>query len=398
MPHQGRATSPSSKVKTRARELQKTLHRLHKRVLTQPNLGSAVERARPRVRRYWHLPRIESPYPVIKAREPAIDPSLYVSQVEKDNVRHTLTSHRLSQAKHVERLMVQFSGLSLTDRLSTPSAAWCSLERLPPEMIASIASHLAFWDKKALASTSQRMYDVLGPVKPPDRFSWKIHILTAFNRVPNEYFDITYFKPDQISCELVRIQRQLPSGLRRGHYVFDPSKTRLKDLNCLYFPLGFQTRFQDMTVRCLTLGQFIAIQINLYIRRLLTETLNREFTAVEGVSAEVSTKAVLKSKADGPNGTNKWEVIREDWMNVEYPSRPALEIPWKVYTTSAWDESIELMKRMGYDFIRGQFCLHGRLCQIEDSKTNEECDNPIIAGGKKRSLEMTVDPYDSEEL
>lgn len=39
---------------------------------------ASAKKAVPRVRRFWFLPHIESPYPAVKAREPMLDPSMYV--------------------------------------------------------------------------------------------------------------------------------------------------------------------------------------------------------------------------------------------------------------------------------------------------------------------------------
>lgn len=318
------------------------------------------------------LPHVESLYSAVKGREPILDPLMF------------------PQTKIVSRLTGRFSGLSLCDRsLSSPSTSFSSLEQLPSEILILIATNLAFWDKKALVSTSWRIYHLLGTIKPPDRFSWRVHTLTSFNRAPIEYFDVTILQSDDIKQELTRLVKQLPEKLRRGHYFFDPTKTRMKDLSCLYFPSRYYTIFGGRKTRCRTLGQFIAIQINEYIGRLLLEAKRgAHSTSKRCLRADIDAGPQQESERSSIAG--KWRETYESWMLGKLCSeseKPTLA----VLSRSAWEESLELLLRMGFDIVHGRTCFNGKICEVGIDEGVQ-----IRAKPRRKKRRLDFDPSDDD--
>lgn len=303
-----------------------------------------------------------------------------------------LTNNRFPQSKHVTRLMIQFSGLSLSDRPSLTSTSCTPLERLPPEIVIAIATHLAFWDKRALASTSRRIYHLLGSVGPPDRFSWRIHKLTSFNRAPWEFFDVTIFKPDDIRRELTRLVKQIPKNPKGGHHVFDPAKTRIKDLSCLYFPSGFHTNFRGKRTRCRTLGQFIAIQINEYIARLLMEAKRGESLVISRRGLKPAIDTTLENQTQLSIIAGRWREAYDLWMLGTCRSKTT-RLSWAVLPHSAWEESVELLVRMGFEILHGRTCLDGKICEVGK---DEGVQIRATLRRKKRRLDFDADT-DSED-
>lgn len=394
---------------TYSRIPQKTLRCICCSAVIQRHAGAVAKKATPGVRRFWFLPPIEPPYPVAKAREPMPDPSTYVSAL-RSGTNFTLTIYSIPCAKLVSRLTVQFSGLSLSDRMSTSSAAWSCLERLPPEIIGSIATHLAFWDRKALAGTSQRVYHLLGPDKPPDRFSWRIHLCTSFNRAPSEYFDLTILSPDDLARELMRVLRQTPEALKRGHYVFDPMKSRLKDLSCLYFPVGFQIGYRTKQIRCRTLGQFIALQIDEYINRVLKET--RQAESAIGWRHRASDIETIEGHQQQPKASARiWSDTHDRWFlgtcasistteqrSVQVGGRADTNLPTErpssLCTQRVFlvDASIKLIFKMGYDFMCRRILSDGKICVVREDEWMENCIERAASWCKKRNPDSEAVP------
>ena len=350
-------------------------------------LDDISKKAKPGVRRFWFLPHIDPPYPVIEPRE-LIEPSTLIFTRPIMYQALCLPICSIPYSRLISRLTVRFSCLSLSDRFTTSSAAWSRLERLPPEILILITTHLAFWDKKALSSVSQRIYYLLGPIEPPDRFSWRIHILTSFNLVPSEYFDVTILRPDEVKSELTRIVKQIPRKQRRGHYNFDPRKTRLKDLTCLYYPFGFHTSFRGKRIRCRTLGQFVAIQVNEYIARLLKETKQEESLAMMQRCSELDNDVSYEQRDQLAAIASKWRDIHGQW-EVGTPGSRSARLTLMASPSSGWDESLDFLLRMGYETLCGRIRMYGRICEVgKDEGTEYGSDAmPETLNSKKRSID-----------
>ncbi|KAL8774531.1 MAG: hypothetical protein Q9209_000904 [Squamulea sp. 1 TL-2023] len=255
------------------------------------------------------------------------------------------------------------SRLSFSDNLCTLPAAWSRLENLPLEIFLSITIHLTFFDKKALSSTSWRVYDLLGPVKPPDRFSWRLHLCSSFNRCTDGYFDVTIFKPDDVTRELTRITSQIAETPKRGHYVLDTTKTRLRDLDCLYFPAGFNVQYEPRRLVCRTLGHFVAIQFRAYVARLLWETRAERDSAFKQRYIDSQIDFNDEHKANLTNESNGWTKLRDRWM-VRF-SAPSSDKSSDEGSEEGSDDFLPysavgateaLVRRMGVQEIHGQRC------------------------------------------
>lgn len=285
--------------------------------------------------------------------------------------------------------MVQFSSLSLSDRFVTPSKRWSRLERLPPELVLSITEHLAFFDKKALASTSERMYHLLGDLKPPDRFAWRAHLVTSFNRVSSHHFDVTVLPPHEIRQELTRIWRQVPVKPRFTHFNLDPTKSRLNDLNCVYFPTGFVTEFWFGRIRCRTLGQFIAIQFYDYVHRIVKECSRAQESARK--RRRVQADYTEEHMANLSKEITKWEGVRHQCFEGSHSSVDPVYRSKVVAPTSANEGSMEFMVRMGYEVLCNRICMYGRICEVDE-------DEGIKVGRVPKAAPSFADWYALDEL
>lgn len=192
-----------------------------------------------------------------------------------------MTRNGIPLTKLIERLAVQFSALSLEDRGATSSSNWSPLERLTPEIFAQITGILAFFDQKALSSSSQRVYSLMGSLHPPDRAAWTLHMCASFNRASDDLFDVTVFDERDFRDELKRMAQQLPKDTSRYHYTFDPKTTRIEDLTCVYFSSGARMEFRDQPVQYQTLGQFTALVFNEYIRKIVAAAQRGERLAYQ---------------------------------------------------------------------------------------------------------------------
>ena len=65
-----------------------------------------------------------------------------------------------------------------------PQAMEASLEKLPVEIFHKIRGHLAFFDKKALQSTSKSCYYMSGELKPSQKILWLVHAYRSGLRSP----------------------------------------------------------------------------------------------------------------------------------------------------------------------------------------------------------------------
>lgn len=294
-----------------------------------------------------------------------------------------LTTRRIPLSKIFDRLVLQFAHLSLSDRFSTHSAKWSRLERLPPELVMSIAEHLAFFDKKALASTSQRIYHLLGPLKPPDRFAWRVHILTSFNSVSSDQFDVTIFPPDEIRQELARIWRQIPAKPRFAHFNLDPTKSRLNDLSCLYFPTRFATKFRFGQIRCRTLGQFIAVQFSEYVHKVVKECDRGENLARKRRRLRNDADYRENHMADLYREIKQWQEIYGQCKNCVKSRYDGTSWVKVVAPNSAVEGSMEFMARMGYEMLCNRVCMYGRICELDEDegiKIRRDSKIPPFAG------------------
>ncbi|KAL8738827.1 MAG: hypothetical protein Q9181_000431 [Wetmoreana brouardii] len=304
--------------------------------------------------------------------------------------------------------MVQFSGLSLADRHSTAGTAWSLLESVPPEVFTCITEHLAFFDNKALASTSRRVYDLMGHLVPPDRFAWRVHVVTSFNRAPDAYLDVTIFKAKQIRREIRRLVKHVvianpgiinrpPTIVTRGHFVFDPTTTRLKDLNCIYFPAGFQTQCGGKRVLCYTLGQFIAIQFVDYVSRIVQACRRGDSEALDRRYVIPGLESTDEHKQNLANEAKKWREIHDEWLQGSSSASTAddddKDRETRLLTLSVWDYSRFFASRMGIEVVQGRFVINGRICEVGEHQGFEvrRQPSPLLA-----SLEGNSD-WDEEE-
>ncbi|KAL8729934.1 MAG: hypothetical protein Q9166_004379 [cf. Caloplaca sp. 2 TL-2023] len=276
--------------------------------------------------------------------------------------------------------------------MCTPSTLWSHLEALPPEVLRSISVHLAFFDKKALGSTSRRVYDLVGPVKPPDRFAWRLHVCTSFNRCPDDYFDITIFHPDDVTRELSRILKQTPETPKRGHYDFDPLQTRLKDLTCLYFPPEYHIRYGTTKLRCQTLGQFVAIQFRFYVARLMFEAQHGEAIALERMHIDLLNAFTVEHKANLRQKARKWREMKGLWLQAFSAPKCDKEISSRVdrLPMSTVQVSENLVRRMGIQELHGPIRLHGQLCELREDQ------GTIIGSPKQLGLPTLIAQYHSD--
>ncbi|KAL8953928.1 MAG: hypothetical protein Q9222_000215 [Ikaeria aurantiellina] len=302
---------------------------------------------RPSTKQSTSLPSIEGIFPVLIPQVPQID----------------LAEYALCQSQLIPRLTCQLSTLSLSGHFDTTSSSWSHMERLPPEIIDLIAGNLAFFDKKALASTSRRIYGMLEAVKPPDRFSWRLHLCSAFNQAPREYFDFTLLEAEQVRLELLRLVRLMPETPRKGHYIFDPKSTRIKDITCLYFPPGFSTKFLGKHIYCRTLGQFIALQLHDYITAVIrrakkaeSQALRRRYYATEADISEEQ-KEILQREA------RQWRELHDLWLGGLFPLTSA-HGAWHMVPESTWEMSKIFLDRMGYEELQGRLCANGKICEL----------------------------------
>ncbi|KAL8755815.1 MAG: hypothetical protein Q9199_003380 [Rusavskia elegans] len=246
------------------------------------------------------------------------------------------------------------SRLSFSDKLCCPSTRWSRLEALPPEVFRSILIHLAFFDKKALSSTSWRVYDLAGPIKPPDRFAWRLHLCSAFNRCTDDFFDTTIFNPDDITRELTRITQQITRTPSKGHYALDTSKTRLKDLTCLYFPSGFYVQYGSHKLACRTLGHFVAIQFRSYVARLLWETKDGEDLAFRRRYIDPRIEFTDDHKATLTKEAHRWGLIRGHWLQRFSALRSDERPDGATLPDSAVEATEALVRNVGVQEIHDQ--------------------------------------------
>ncbi|KAL8849668.1 MAG: hypothetical protein Q9221_005358 [Calogaya cf. arnoldii] len=247
------------------------------------------------------------------------------------------------------------SRLSFSDRMCCPSKEWSRLEALPPEIISSVLIHLVFFDRKSLSSTSWRLYDLAGPIKPPDRFAWRIHLCSAFNRCTDDFFDMTIFNPDDITRELTRITQQIKETPKKGHYALDTTKTRLKDLTCLYFPSGFYIQYGSHRFACPTLGHFVAIQFRVYVARLLLETKVGEHSAFERRYINPRIDFTDEHKATLTKEAHRWSILAGRWLQ-KFSALKSDEAPDGAHLQDSAEEATQgLVRKMGVQEIHGQY-------------------------------------------
>ncbi|KAL8674136.1 MAG: hypothetical protein Q9168_001473 [Polycauliona sp. 1 TL-2023] len=269
-----------------------------------------------------------------------------------------MSIHRGSGTYHVSDLRIPSSSEALcfilTHKLCSPSTSWTRLESLPPEIFRLILNHLAFFDKKALSSTSWRAYDLAGPIKPPDRFAWRLHLCSAFNRCTDDFFDITIFHPDDITRELTRITSQFKDTPRRGHYAFDATKTRLKDLTCLYFPPGFYVQHGSVKVVCRTLGHFVAIQFRAYVARILWDTKAGHDSAFQRRHIDPGVDFTKEHKANLESEAHQWAFIQDRWLQCFSARMSDDKSEWLTLPDSAVEATEALVHKLRVQEMQNQ--------------------------------------------
>ncbi|KAI4098351.1 MAG: hypothetical protein LQ339_006502 [Xanthoria mediterranea] len=300
-----------------------------------PYNDSTLDRPNLTIRRIWYLPHIKPPYPAVQQSPP-------------------LDLHTIAQAKWIPRITDRMSRLSFSDKCCCPSTRWSRLEALPPEIFSSILIHLAFFDQKALSSTSWRVYSLVGPIKPPDRFAWRLHLCSAFNRCTDDFFDITLFKPDDITRELTRITQQFSKTPTKGHYALDTTKTRLRDLTCLYFPSGFYVQYGNYKLVCRTLGHFVAIQFRSYVARLLQETKDGQDSAFSRRYIDPRIDFTQEHKETLTNETHRWGLIQAHWLKSYSAPKSDLRPDGLTLPCSAVEATEALVQTLGLQLMDDQ--------------------------------------------
>ena len=315
--------------------------------------------------------------------------SLYVNIMVLRRLGPSNPGNRIPQAKLIPQMTDAMSRLSLSDRLRCPSISWSRLEALPPEIFRLILSHLAFFDKKALSSTSWRVYDLAGPIEPPDRFAWRLHLCSAFNRCSDNFFDITIFNPDDVTRELTRIAQQTIGNPKRGHYVLDTNKTRFRDLNCLYFPSGYHVQYGNYSLVCRTLGHFVAIQFRAYVARLLRETKAGEDSAFKRGHIDPRIDFTKEHKANLTMEAQKWASIRNHWMQRCSAPKSDVRCDGDVLFDSAVDATEGLVRRMAVKVSESPSCLDHQWRQPAGAPCTK------LPAPRELNLPMVVAEYNS---
>ncbi|KAI4207593.1 MAG: hypothetical protein LQ348_000538 [Seirophora lacunosa] len=189
--------------------------------------------------------------------------------------------------------------------------------------------------------------------------------MASFNRLPSEWFDLTTFPPDQVTQELARIWRQIPLKPRSTHFNLNPTQSRLNDFNCLYFPTGFVTTFRSEHIRCMTLGQYIAIQFDVFVRKILKESARGRRWIRRRRRLACDLRYTDEHKANLRAELKQWQTVYHECTNNI--NSPVDDATW-VAPHCASEGSKELLVRMGYEFLRGSICMYGRICSIEDDE------------------------------
>ncbi|KAL8872687.1 MAG: hypothetical protein Q9174_001721 [Haloplaca sp. 1 TL-2023] len=286
-----------------------------------------------------------------------------------------LTACSILQFNVIPRLADQFSSLMISDRQTTIDTPWTPLESLPPEVLACITSNLAFFDKKALASTSHRLYDLMPPLHPPDRFAWRVHLCAASNRAPDAYFDMSILNAPEFREEVKRLVVLNQNTLTRGHYVLDPRTTRLKDLGCLYFPTGFQTSCGGRQIWCRSMGQFIAIQFEEYAARIIQLSRKKRKALALNTQPPIPASSLNQAQEEARSmEVTHWKAVRDAWVARNNPpgGMPCtISCPFcSLGVMSAWDFAKKFLSKMGIDVLEGRVCMYGRICEVgNDQKT-----------------------------
>ncbi|KAL8715041.1 MAG: hypothetical protein Q9220_000998 [cf. Caloplaca sp. 1 TL-2023] len=329
----------------------------------------------PCVNQSFSLPSIEGLFPAFIPRRSKTDPA------------------KLHENQLIPRLTSQISNLSLLGHFDTASTSWSRMERLPPEIINLIAVNLAFFDKKALASTSRRIYGMLEPVEPHDRFSWRLHLCSAFNRAPSQFLDFSMLEAEQVRLESERLVRLIEYTPTKGHYIFDPKKTRIKDITCLYFPRGFFSHYQGKHIFCQTLGQFIALQFHEYVARMIAGAKEAELQALgrrsfsKDVDVSEEQKEILECEA------RRWREVHDLWLGSQHVFQVS-DILEDTAPDSAWGWSHVFLYRMGYIELQGRLCYQGKICE-----SGQDFGMAIRkpSGVKERSQGQTPFPHESAD-
>ncbi|CAF9939413.1 hypothetical protein IMSHALPRED_001338 [Imshaugia aleurites] len=80
------------------------------------------------------------------------------------------------------------------------------LEKLPVEILDQVAGYLAFFDKKALSTTSKDLHVLLGLIRCPDELAWIIHLCRS---PPTSLADPLLQRPKDVMEILTKTSRKL---------------------------------------------------------------------------------------------------------------------------------------------------------------------------------------------
>ncbi|KAL8790775.1 MAG: hypothetical protein Q9213_000399 [Squamulea squamosa] len=159
---------------------------------------------------------------------------------------------------------------------------------------------------------------------------------------------------DDVTRELRRITSQIVEIPKKGHYALDTTKTRLKDLSCLYFPAGFHVQYGLQKLVCGTLGHFVAIQFRAYVARLVWETRAEEDSAFKRRYIDPRIDFNDEHKTNLTNEAKGWNRLRERWMSRSCAPRSDEKSDAYNLPDSAVVATEALVRRMGVQEIHNQ--------------------------------------------
>ncbi|KAL8801284.1 MAG: hypothetical protein Q9182_004549 [Xanthomendoza sp. 2 TL-2023] len=195
--------------------------------------------------------------------------------------------------------------------------------------------------------------------------------------------------PDDITRELSRILNQVPKTSRKGHYFLDPLRSRIRDLNCLYFPAGFYTVCGERRVRCQSIGHFVAIQFRTFVARLLLDN-DGEDTTSRWTQVDPRIEFTEEHMASLTREANQWRTMKDFWIQGFLNPKPDEGVRsitrFGRDPLSAAEATEKLMVRMGYEEFYGQMYLNGQLCEA-GADQGVKIQNP----NRKRPLLLTAE-------
>lgn len=115
----------------------------------------------------------------------------------------------------------------------------------------------------------------------------------------------------------------------------------------------------------MTLGQYIAIQFDVFVRKILKESARGRRWIRRRRRLACDLRYTDEHKANLRAELKQWQTVYHECTNNI--NSPVDDATW-VAPHCASEGSKELLVRMGYEFLRGSICMYGRICSIEDDE------------------------------